>query len=251
MSSARLVRHVRDWCRRASTALRASRWERGVALVALVLSTANCVDNAPPRGAGEPGWPTQTPAWGVGITEPRMLLEFRRHEAEHAPDWCRHPDTLLEELERVIAEGRGLGQAGCSARLEDSVADGRILEIRCPMSDVTRTCVDTYRALVWGNRHDNAPANYTLYGIGWVRRACRSAAGDFTPAPEAEQAAMASSLVLSMFLDQCRRRSHRISRARNAVEDSVTARHVLDGAGAVPGAASLKGSQWPSHELEK
>src|SRR5690606_2831502 len=139
-------------------AARASCWPRGV-LVALAFSTACSGGAAPPP-------PIQPPEWGFGLTEPETLLEFRRYPAGPPPVWCRHPDTLLEQLDLAIAEGGGDLGRGCSAQVKDSFAAGRVLEITCPLRSVAGACVDTYRAIVWGNRYDNAPANYALYGFG-------------------------------------------------------------------------------------
>jgi hypothetical protein len=168
----------------------------GLAALALALLTAGC------SSLSKPGPPV--PEWGFGLTTSETLFEFRRSQAEHAPSWCRHPDTLIEELERTIKRGgSGVGR-GCDAQVKDSFAAGRALEITCPLRKVTATCVDTYQAMVWGNRYDDAPANYALYGFAWVRRACQSAAGDFTASPEVEDVAGQSSGALGDFLDLCR-----------------------------------------------
>jgi hypothetical protein len=155
---------------------------------------------------GAPSWIVvgTPPEWGFGLTEPAVLLEFRREQAQQKPAWCRHPDTLLEQLVLAIADGGSNLGSGCSARLEDSAANGRILGITCPFGEIVRTCVNTYRGTVWGNRYDDAPANYALYGFGWVRRACRSAEGDFGAPFEVWEAAARSSKALKQFLDQCR-----------------------------------------------
>lgn len=148
--------------------------------------------------------PKEEPAWGFGLTEPRTLLEFRRYDAVNAPIWCRQPDTLLEQLSRAVPDRVGDFGVGCTAKLEDSVLTGRLLEITCPLGSGSSHCGDTYLGQVWGNRYDDAPANYALYGFGWVRRACEGSAGDFNPPRAVADSARRSSQALERFLDQCR-----------------------------------------------
>ena len=181
-----------------------------LAMFVLALCATACCDARAYRPDPPPDYymnvpSTDEPAWGLGLTQPRTLLRFRRYDASSdTPNWCRKPDELLEELEKVINGGhRALGH-GCEAHGEDSAISGNVLEITCPLDTSPGKCRDTYSGRVWGDRYDNAPADYTLYGFGWVRRACAGSAGDFTPPGQVLEAAHRSSDALRQFLDQCR-----------------------------------------------
>ncbi|MEP7124590.1 MAG: hypothetical protein ABJE95_26920 [Byssovorax sp.] len=145
------------------------------------------------------------PAWGFGVTAQHPLLTFHRYQAPSAPDWCWEPNLLLEELDRRVKTGGGDVGGGCTSELTTLSQGGRVLTLSCPLALPTPNgCEDVYVGTMWGNRFNDAPADYDLYGIGWVRRSCSVSVGDFAPSLKVRNAALRSSKAFTDFLNECR-----------------------------------------------